>query len=35
MIERSKARLNKTNKIFYCIINSDDDFESILGSFFI
>ena len=35
MIERSKARLNKTNKIFYCSINSYDEFDSILGYFVI
>ena len=35
MIERREARLNKTNKIFYCSINSYDDFDSILGYFVI
>ena len=35
MIDRRLPRLKKYNKYLHCIINSDEDFESILGYFII
>ena len=35
MIDRRLPRLKKTNKYLHCIINSDDDLETILGYFII